>query len=170
MKHRLIAPMVLFFVSTGLLVSCQPLSSFYVGKHSAPDTTIALALPGPQEGIWENFEMTISYRYQAGEVFSVTGTALLGRHYRDLYQWVQQMDLYLFLLDDRARVLTTERIIQLAGVDTQSPFPFAVEMALPLPAEASQIAFGYDVRVSGSDPDPSGGSAWFYKLPLANQP
>lgn len=158
------------FASAGLLAflsACQPVSTYYLGNFYDPALTIPLEDNAEQDGTWQTFHVTVNYRYQAGDTLLVAGTATLGDHYQALYERLVQLDLYLFLLDDDTRVLVSRRIDRAFAADTDLVLGFSETVALP--ANTTQIAFGYQGRVTAGDPEPGGNTEWFHKLPLTRQ-
>jgi hypothetical protein len=122
-----------------------------------------------QEGTWQTFDIAIEYRYKASaDTIEVSGKAVLGRHYRDLYERLTKLEVYLFLLDDTTRVLQSKKIAQALASETDTVLTFSETITLP--SGASHLAFGYEGRVRASDPEPDSGGDWFYKLPLARTP
>lgn len=154
--------------STALLVvlaSCQPFAHRYTDRYYDSSATMPLTMGEPQEGTWETFELTVRYRYQLAGELQISGTATLGRHYRDLYERIKRLDFYLFLLDDTSKVLETLRLGQAIGAETDTVLRFTETIALP--PGTNRIGFGYEGRVVAGDPDPGNNSDWFYKLPLS---
>jgi hypothetical protein len=152
------------------LSACQTISTPPFQDRYYDDTraTIPLVVGEVQQDTWQTFDLVIDYRYQAAGTIEISGTAVLGRHYQDLYERLTKLDLYLFLLDDAAKVLDSRKIGQALATDTDSAVSFSE--TVPLSAGTSQLAFGYEGRVRASDPEPGSGGDWFYKLPLARTP
>ncbi|MBE0583947.1 MAG: hypothetical protein IH612_09285 [Desulfofustis sp.] len=154
--------------ATTALVACQPSISPYADNYFDPQLTIPLVVGTPQEGTWQTFDLAIDYRYHATGTIEVSGTAALGRHYQDLYERLNKLDLYLFLLDDASKVLESKKIGQALATDTDTVVTFSETLSLP--PGASHLAFGYEGRVQASDTERGSGGDWFYKLPLARRP
>jgi len=159
----LASAVVLVSLSACQTISTPPFQDRYYDSQAA----IPLVSGAVQEGTWQNFDMVFDYRYLADGSIEVSGTAALGQHYRDLYVRLRTLDLYLFLLDDAAMVLTSKKIGKALAADTDIVLTFSETMVLP--PDASQLAFGYEGRVLASGPD-SGGVDRFYKLPLDDTP
>lgn len=154
---------------TVTLVACQPAIAPYAENYYDPELTIALVGEAAQEGTWQTFDVVVDYRYRStGDTLEISGTASLGQHYRDLYERLTKLEVYLFLLDDTARVLQSKQIGQVLASHTDAELTFTE--TLPLAPGVTRIAFGYEGRVRGSDPEPDGNGDWFYKLPLARTP
>lgn len=155
--------------AVAILTACKPAISPYADNYYDPELTIPLVTGTVQENSWQTFELVIDYRYKAtADTIDVSGTAVLGKHYRDLYERLTKLDVYLFLLDDTSRVLQSKKIAQALASETDTVVTFSETTALP--SGASHLAFGYEGRVRASDPEPDSGGDWFYKLPLARTP
>jgi len=168
MKARLLGTALASAVVLVSLSACQTISTPpFQDRYYDSQATIPLVSGAAQQGTWQTFDMVVDYRYLADGSIEVSGTAALGRHYQDLYVRLRTLDLYLFLLDDAAMVLTSRKIGQALATGTDMVLSFAETM--PLPPDASQLAFGYEGRVLTNGPG-SGGLDWFYKLPLSRTP
>ncbi|SHH95343.1 hypothetical protein [Desulfofustis glycolicus] len=165
-RAALLAPTALLL----LLSACQMTSSPpFQDRYYDAQEAIPLKAGTVQESTWQTFDVVIDYRYQAtADTIEVNGAAALGRHYQDLYERLTKLDVYLFLLDDTARVLQSRKIAQALASETDTVLTFSETIALP--PGANHLAFGYEGRVQASDPEPNSGSDWFYKLPLARTP
>jgi hypothetical protein len=153
-----------------LCTSCVATSRHFVGNTISPEQPIiALQPAGSHADSWENFDIRIDYQYkQDGNVFEISGAAALTPRYEMLYSRLNDLKVYLFLLDKDSRVLQSEMLGRSLTGQLNERLQFTRFYKLP-PGTAS-ITFGYDGVARGESEGRSimmmDGSTSFYLLPL----
>jgi hypothetical protein len=146
---------LLFFVS-----GCAARSNPFVGNTVSKAPVVVLQPGGSYADSWQTFDMKIDYEYkQDGDAFEITGHASLTQHYEMMYASLRNLRVYLFLLDDKMRVLESSLLVQdLTGrIDEKWEFT----RALKLPQGATGLSFGYEGQAAEQRDISS-----FYLLPL----
>jgi hypothetical protein len=146
-----------------LCTGCVTTSSHFVGNiTSTNQPIIALQPGGPHADSWENFDIRINYQYtQNSNLFEISGAAALTPRYEMLYSRLQDLKVYLFLLDKDSRVLLSDMLVMSLTGQLDERLQFTRSYKLP-PGTAG-ITFGYDGLAGGAGED---GTWSFYLLPL----
>lgn len=127
------------------LPACQPqnVSNYYQGLRTNPAESLSLSGKEPQSGQWQTFDMLLDYRYQAGGgTLRISGNAALSEFYQLNINVLRKLDIYLFFLDENARVLETVLLVNALSSNPESPLSFQKELTIP--SAATAIDFGYD--------------------------
>lgn len=149
---------LLFFLI--ICSGCVPMSEQFVGNRIAAAPTATLVADGSGADSWKTFDVVIDYQYvRNGDLFEVSGSARLSDFYPIMYNQLIDLKVYLFLVNDRGRVLAPSLIARSLNVDINQQLQF--KLSLRLPPGTSQISFGYDGRVTAEE-----GNHSFYLLPL----
>ena len=147
-----------------LLTGCQATKDYYVGNRVESNLTIPLTIGHSTSGLWQTFEMEIHYSaHMDHEYLDLSGQGSLGEHYRQMYDKVQQLEVYVFFLDGKSAVLKTAVLDPVLIMRTEQKFNF--KKTLPLPPGTKAISFGYRGKVSSFED-----TTYFYELPLASRP
>jgi hypothetical protein len=153
-------------VFSGLLVllslgsGCVKTSMLHQGNQVSDVQVVALQQGGPFADSWKTFDLIMDYKYrQDGDVFEISGQAVLSEHYQMMYAHINYLWVYLFFLDDQSRVLETALLA--GSLNGQVNEQYAFVKVLKVPPGTVSVSFGYD----GYATDWEGGSI-FYRLPL----
>ena len=149
-----------------LCTGCAATSNQFVGNSVAPQQQI-VALPsgGSSVDSWQNFDITIDYQYKrVGDLFEITGAAELTPRYEMLYENLRDLRVFLFFLDDKARVLGANMLARSLTNRVDESLGFTKFYKVP-PGTVS-FTFGYDGYVSEAGERYWGGLKSFYMLPL----
>ena len=149
-----------------LCTGCATTSDQFIGNSVAPQQQI-IVLPsgGSSVDSWESFDITIDFQYKRdGDLFEITGAAELAPRYEMLYENLRDLRVFLFFLDDKARVLKANMLARSLTNRVDESLGFTKLYRVP-PGTAS-ITFGYDGYVSETGKRYFGGLKSFYMLPL----
>ena len=142
------------------LSGCVATSNPFVGNTVSTVPVVVLKSGGPHADSWQTFDIHIEYQYtQDGNLFNISGSALLSEHYQMLYTRLRDLKLYVFFLDKDSRVLAGHLLTQSLLNDIDQRLPF--NRSYNLPPGAARISFGYSGRVSEMEDLKT-----FYQLPL----
>ncbi len=152
-----------------LLFGCKSTESFYRGYTSQNSSNFALTDSGVQPGDWKTFDLLLAYQVEKmPATLTVSGSITFSNYYQlNAYQ-IQTLDLYLFFLDDMAKVLQTARVSSAINVYADDLIHF--NQTLQIPPGATALSFGYNgmAREDGGghgDEGGGGGQVWFTELP-----
>lgn len=125
-----------------LFVGCMARVDFFRGWEVPVEQIIPFNKDLSAEGRWTTFDVVIDYTMsrQDGQLI-VSGQAALTQHYHLLYNRVRNLEIYLFLLDDKGAVLRTEFLLTVVADSTE--FKRGFSRSAPVPAAASGFALGY---------------------------
>jgi hypothetical protein len=133
---------VLLFLS-GCVASPNP----FIGNTVSSAPVDVLKSGGPHADSWQTFDIHIDYEYtQDGNLFKISGSALLSEHYQMMYTRLRDLKLYLFFLDENSRVLAGHLLAQSLSYEVDHRLPF--NRSFNVPPGTARISFGYDGRVS----------------------
>ncbi len=139
--------------------ACVPTSELYHGKQIPSGQNETVLQEGSYQGTFETFDISMTYEYLLnGEVLELSGNLALGRHYQRLYTRLQNLRVYLFILDHDSLVSKTVPLLDIASAATEEAFEF--KQLIKVPAGSKALAFGYLGKVSELE-----GTANFYQLP-----
>jgi len=156
-----LAGLFLVMTLTGL-VGCQSVSTFFVGRPV--DKTLTIVLPEGQirNGTWNTFDVVIDYSANKHDgQLDLSGSVRLTDRYGILYESLNRLDVYLFLLNSDGNILKTVALTGALSTTIDQRLNFSQRLALP--AGTSAISFGYRGKVSSMD-----GGATFDELPQQN--
>lgn len=139
----------LLVVAAGLF-ACQSVSSFFVGRTVSEHLRIPLAENTVQNGTWETFDLVINYSVESrGDKMTISGQTELGEHYQRMYERLNRLEVYLFLLNGESAVLETVQLASALTTRTDQRMDF--RKSLPLPAGTRAISFGYRGEATSMD-------------------
>ena len=142
------------------LSGCVATSNPLAGNTVSSVPVVALKSGGPHADSWQTFDILIEYIYtQDGNLFKISGSALLSEHYQMLYTRLRDLKIYFFFLDKNSRVLAGHLLAQSLLNDIDQRLPF--NRSYDLPPGTDRISFGYNGRVSEMEDLKT-----FYRLPL----
>jgi hypothetical protein len=130
---------------------CVATSRHFVGNTTSPaQPIIALQPGGPHADSWQTFDIKLDYQYQQdGDMFEISGVAVLSSHYEIMYARLRDLKVYLFFLDKDSRVLQAEMLDRSLTIQLDERLQFTRFYKVP-PGTAS-ITFGYDGTVRGEN-------------------
>jgi hypothetical protein len=134
------------------LVGCQSSATFYRGYQADTANVAPLAQVAEQQGRWETFDLDLNYRYRyADRMLDISGAIDLGLYHEINTRLIRSLNVYLFFVDDQARVLETAWLVRSARFRPEESLSFA--KSLKVPAGTAALAFGYDgeAREDGGD-------------------
>jgi hypothetical protein len=153
-------------VFSGLLVllslgsGCVKTSVMHQGNQVSDVQVVALQQGGPFADRWKTFDLILDYKYKlVGDVFEISGQAVLSEHYQMMYANISYLWVYLFFLDDESRVLET--VLLAASLNGQVDEQYTFTKGLKVPPGTVSVSFGYDGYATDWE-----GSSIFYRLPL----
>ncbi len=139
----LLGALLLVTLSSG----CTPVAQQFIGNRVTNAPVVSLQPGGPHADSWQTFDVIIDYQYhKSGDIFAISGTAQLTQRYEILYSRLRDLKVFLFLLDDDQRVLTTSMIARSLSVQLNDQMPF--NQSFKLPPGATRISFGYEGLVT----------------------
>jgi len=155
---------LLFFLT--LCTGCTAKSHQFVGNTVAPQQQVVnLQSGGGSADSWQTFDVQIDYQYKRdGTLFEISGVAKLSPRYEMLYENLRDLRVFLFFLDDKARVLEANMLARSLTNSVDESLRFTKFYKVP-PGTVS-ITFGYDGYVSEAEERRWGGIRSFYMLPL----
>jgi hypothetical protein len=158
------AKKILWFCLTGLAVlpaaGCVETAVMYHGNAVSPVYVVTLQENAPVDGRWETFDLIIDYEaIRDGDVLEIKGQAVLSQHYQIVYDRVRYLIVYLFFVDETARVLETIDFVDNLGGSPDDILKFAKYYKIP--PGTTGISFGYSGKVMDWESMNS-----FYLLPL----
>lgn len=158
-KIHVVVSLSLLFVMAG----CVPTAELYIGKQVTAAPIAQLQDGENVSGIWQTFDMTINYQYQAdGDIVDLAGQGELSQHYQLVYNRVRSLRVYLFLLDADRLVLET---IEIPALLTTTEDMFTFNKQFKVSDGVKGFSFGYRGLVWDKD-----GQAYFDSLPANAAP
>lgn len=139
---------------------CAGLSSSFAGNKVSNAPIVSIKQGGQETSRWQTFDLITDYNYKyEGDVFEISGVAVLSDHYSMTYDSLKDLRVFIFLLDADARVLESAQIARSLTSNLDEKLSFNV--ALKAPPGLASFSFGYDGQVL----EQRGGRS-FYNLPL----
>jgi len=135
----------------GVLAGCLGKIAGYEGTMATQAERIALKKEGPHEGIWQDENLVVEYRYSlAADVFAIEGTVELTRRLTNTFTTVQNFAV-------RANLLTAEgkiaKSLVIVSVGNNVIRKWGFDETGHIAEEVTAMVFSYDGRAS----EPAGG-------------
>ena len=153
-----------------LFSGCKSIESYYLGYLSENKSNLTLADNSTHQGSWKTFDIVVNYQVETqNEQLDISGAITLGNYYMLNSARITSLDVYLFFVDDTAKVLETTRLSKSVYVQAADPIYFHKRLRVPPATKA--ISFGYygesqgDGGNEGTHSGGGGGLEWFGKLP-----
>ncbi len=132
--------MVPIFICASLLVGCQNIAAYNVGRHVPTEHIASLRVDGQMQGVFESFEVIIQYDYmRMGDALEISANATLGDHYRALYEHVDWVTVFLHFLDDDNVIISTVLLESSHRLQTEDILPLRKTLLIP----AGGVAFSF---------------------------
>ena len=153
----------------GFLAGCLGTIAGYEGTMATQKEQIALKKGGPHEGIWQDGNLVVEYRYSlAANAFAIEGTIELTRRLTSTFTTVQNFAV-------RANLLTAEgkiaRSLVIVSVGNNVIRKWAFDETSNIAGKVTGMVFSYDGRASepagglGGNTRDDGVSTTFWKKP-----
>ena len=142
---------------------CVETSMMFQGNLVEPVRVVALQEGGPHSGSWKTFDLVIDYKYFRNDnILEISGQINMSEHYQMNYNSLSKLFVYLFLIDSRSRVLSSDSLVKAVTGDLDENLTFS--RSYNVPAGTVGISFGYNgsVREFREIND-------FYQLPLRHE-
>ena len=128
---------------------CQSTKSFYKGRQAAPEYIVPLAGTSTNAQ-WKSFDLEMSYSHEErGDSFQISGQVKLSDHYKITYERLEDLELYLLILDSDSLVIKAARLITHHPYYIEAVLPFKTSLSLPPGAVAFSFAYDGVVREAG---------------------
>jgi hypothetical protein len=138
---------------------CAETTTLFKGNSVALEHVIAIT-QGQSLGQWGTFDLLLDYQIErSDEMLEIAGQAILSDHYQANYGSIVNLYIYIFFVDDNARVLQNDLLAMAWTSNPDEVYTFAKSYRLP--AGATSLAFGYSGSATAVDDQVS-----FYELPL----
>jgi len=125
-----------------LLAGCVATPELFHGWKMDKEHILSITSNSQNESQWKTFDVELDYRVKkSGNVLNIEGTASLSQHYQLMYAQVNNLQIYLFLVDAKGRVVETVSLATLMFGSTEDRLDFSRTVGLS--DDVTGIAFGY---------------------------